>query len=323
MTTLADEQDAAALAYEHAATEEVTGGYVAELAAVVASILAASALVSAGLTTGQAVTALVHRLLKPIRPAMRLPLEREVERGLRLGRAQGNALISRRPPPKSTRTMPVDEELVRSVAEVDRNARAVLDEADRLADLLDLAEEDNVLTVTGKVTSSGKGAEGATRWATNRAVNAGVAESALRAGMRVLWAAERNGCLKCQAYSGLAIGEDQVFPVGLTLGTGKSTLGGVPYPPLHRYCRCRIRPYAGPDATELGEDEASGLQREANRTVARGWSDYASQPERLRAVDLLLKRGFKLPKTVLARAARDRKRGSFSQRHRPLTNLNA
>ena len=57
--------------------------------------------------------------------------------------------------------------------------------------------------------------------------------------------------------------------------------------------------------------------------MARGWSDYASLPERLRAVDLLFQRGALLPKTVLQRAAADRRRGSFSQRHRPRTNLNA
>lgn len=319
--TLADQQDQEALAYELAAEKAVTGAYTTELAAIVASILAASALVAAGLITGQAVTSLVHRLLRPVRPAMRVPLEREVEKGIRLGQAQGWALISRKPQPRIQGT--TDPELVDAVDGIDRNARAVLDEADRLADLLDLAEESNVLTVTSKVTSSGKGAEGTTRWSANRAVNQGIADAAARAGMRLLWAAERNACLKCLAYSGLAVAVGKDFPVGLTLGTGKSTLGGVPYPPLHRYCRCRVRPYAGPDATQKGADEASGLQREAMRTVARGWSDYASLPERLRAVDLLLKRGFQLPKSVLARADRDRKRGSFSQRHRPRTTLNA
>lgn len=322
MTTLAEQQDQEALAYELAATEAVTGAYVAELAAVVASVLSASALVTAGLITGEAVTALVGRLLSRVRPAMRPALERQVEKGIRLGRAQGWAAITRKPAPR-TMLGTTDPELVDAVDSIDRNAQAVLDEAAHLADLLDLAKEDNVLTVTGKVTSSGKRAEGQTRWAANRGLNQGIADAAARAGMRLLWSAERNGCLKCQAYSGLAVKVGQDFPVGLTLGKGKSTLGGTPYPPLHRYCRCRVRPYGGPDATQKGADEASGLMREANRTVARGWSDYDSEPERLRAVDLLLKRGFQLPKTVLARADRDLKRGSFSQRHRPRTNLNA
>jgi hypothetical protein len=321
MTTLLDQQDAEALAYELAATEEVTGGYTAELAAVAASLLAASALVQAGLITGQAVTALAHRLLRPIRPAMRLPLERQVEKGIRLGRGQGWALISRKPPGRIPGS--VDPALISAVGHIDTAARGVLDEAEQLADLLDLDKEDNVLAVTGRVTSSGKGAEGTTRWSTNRAVNQGISDAARAARVRLLWSAERNGCLKCQAYAGLVVSPGQVFPVGLSLGTGRSTLGGVPYPPLHRYCRCRVIPYAGPDATELGTDTASGFRREAMRTAARGWSDFDSEPERLRAVDKLLASGFRLPKTVLARAARDRKRGAFSQRHRPLTNLNA
>lgn len=321
MATLDETQDAEALAYELAAEEEVTGGYVAELAAVVAALLAASALVQGGLLLPRAVVELAHRLLTPIRPAMRLPLESQVEKGIRLGQDQGWAWVSRKPRPRIPGS--TDAALVEAVDGVDRAARAVLDEALRLADLLDLGQEANVVTVAGKVTSSGKGAEGTTRWATNRAVNQGIADAARVAGLRLLWSAERNGCLKCQAYAGLAVATGEVFPVGLTLGTSPTTLGGVPYPPLHRYCRCRVVPYSGPDATELGEDTASGLRREAMRTVARGWSDYASRPERLRAVDKLLLSGFLLPKTVLARAARDRKRGTFSQRHKPLTNLNA
>lgn len=319
--TLDQEQDAEALAYELAAEQEVTGGYVAELASVVAALLAASALVQGGLLLPQAVTALAHRLLAPIRPAMRLPLERQVEKGIRLGRSQGWAWVSRRPQPRIPGS--VDSALLAAVEHVDTAARGILDEAELLADILDMGQESNVATVAGKVTSSGKGAEGTTRWATNRAVNSGISDAARAGGLRLLWSAERNGCLKCQAYAGLAVEPPAVFPVGLTLGTGTSTLGGVPYPPLHRYCRCRVIPYSGPDATELGADVASGFRREAMRTVARGWSDYASQPERLRAVDRLLASGFRLPKTVLARAARDRRRGSFSQRHRPLTNLNA
>jgi hypothetical protein len=316
-----DQQDAEALAYELAAEEEVTSAYTAELAAAVAAILAASALVAAGQMAASSLGELVHRLLAPITPRMRGPLFKQTAEGYFLGRRQGFDTLGMKVPQHVSAT--ADLALRQAVDGIDPAARAVLDEAERLADLLDLEQEDNVLTVTSKVTSSGKGAEGTTRWAANRALNAGIADAARRAGVRLLWAAERNACLKCLAYSGLVVKPGEVFPVGLTLGTGKSTLGGVPYSPLHRYCRCRVRPYAGPDATQLGTDEASGLMREANRTIARGWSDYASKPERLRAVDLLLKRGFALPKTVLARAERDLRRGSFSQRHRPRTPLNS
>lgn len=318
--TLAEEQDAEALAYELAAEEAVTGQYTVLLAATVSSILAGWAAYSSGTFTVEGLVELIHRLLRPITPRMRGPLFAQTHEGYLLGRRQGYDAIGRKAPPHISAT--ADPDLKAAVDGIDPAARAKLDEADLLADLLDLTKESNVLTVASKVTSSGKGAQGTTRWAANRALNAGISDAAKAAGLRLLWSAERNACLKCYAYAGLAVTPPEVFPVGLTLGTGTSTLGGVPYPPLHRYCRCRAEPYGGPDATELGEDTASGLQREANRSVARGWSDYASLPERLRAVDLLLARGFRLPKTVLARAARDRRRGSFSQRHRPRTTLN-
>lgn len=316
---LAEAQDQQALAYELEAEEAATAEFVAALTAAVATILAAAALVAAGTIAVSVLQEVIHRTLGSIHPSMRGTLALAVRRGISLGREQGAAWVDVEVP----FTPEVDATLVDAVNRIDPDAQAVLDEALRLADTLDLTQEDNVLTVTAKATSAGKGAQGQTRWASVRAVNQGISDAARAAGVRLLWRAERNACLKCLAYSGLTVDPPGLFPVGLTLGTGRSTLGGVPYPPLHRWCRCRVVPYGGPDATELGADEASGLQREAMRTVARGWSDYASQPERLRAADLLLQRGFRLPKTVLARAARDVARGSFSQRHRPRTTLNA
>jgi hypothetical protein len=321
---LAEDQDAEALEFELEAEKAVTGAYVAAAATAVAGMLAAGAALQAGQIGVSVLRDILHRLIgtQRARPPMAPALTVWVFDGITLGRAQGFQAAGKKWRPLDGASIP-DPDLRSAPADMDRTTQAILDEADRLADDLDLAEESNVLTVASKVTSSGKQAEGATRWAANRAINAGISDAARRMGMDLLWAAERNACLKCLAYSGLTVKPGEVFPVGLTLGTGKSTLGGIPYPPLHRYCRCRVRPYAGPDATQKGTDEASGLQREANRTVARGWSDYASQPERLRAVDLLLKRGFMLPKTVLARAERDLRRGTFSQRQRPRTTLSA
>lgn len=324
MATLEETQDAEALAYELAAEEAVTGQYVAAATVAVSAMLASGAALAAGTITVDVLREVFHRLIQGMRsrPPMAPALTLEVHRGITLGRAQGFEAMRRRWLPPDGASIP-DPDLRDAPAALDRQTQLILDEADRLADLLDLAEEANQLTVSSKVTSSGKQAQGSTRWAANRAVNAGISDAARRHGMRLLWRAERNACLKCFAYSGLAVSPGADFPVGLTFGTGRSTLGGVPYPPLHRYCRCRVDPYAGPDATPGGADEASGLVREANRSVARGWSDFASLPERLRAVDLLFARGAKLPKTVLQRAAADRRRGSFSQRHRPRTNLNA
>jgi hypothetical protein len=63
------------------------------------------------------------------------------------------------------------------------------------------------------------------------------------------------------------------------------------------------------------------LKREAQRSVARGFSGYDSKPARLRAADRLLRHPTLLPKTVVERARRDVKRGAFSNRHN--TNLPA
>lgn len=324
MATLEETQDAEALAYELVAEEVVTGGYAAAATVAVSAMLAGGAALAAGQITVGVLRDIFHRLIQGMRdrPPMAPALTVQVFDGIRLGRAQGFQAARRRWLPLDGASIP-DPDLRDAPAALDRQTQLILDEADRLADLLDLEEEANQLTVSAKVTSSAKQAQGSTRWAANRAVNAGISDAARRMGMSLLWRAERDGCLKCQAYSGLTVRPGADFPVGLTFGSARSTLGGVPYPPLHRYCRCRVVPYAGPAATPGGADEASGLVREANRTAARGWSAYDSLPERLRAIDQLFARGAKLPKTVLARAARDRRQGSFSQRHAARTSLRA
>jgi hypothetical protein len=60
----------------------------------------------------------------------------------------------------------------------------------------------------------------------------------------------------------------------------------------------------------------AALRREAERTVARGWSDTDSKVKRLSAADRLLAHSI-LPKTVKARARADVTAGTFSTRHRP------
>lgn len=136
--------------------------------------------------------------------------------------------------------------------------------------------------------------------------------------LRVVWAAERGACLVCLALSGqvadpsVGLGFDEfatfdthpmpVWPPGRPL------MG----PPRHPHCRCRLRIIAA-GSTMLPE----ALAREARRSVARGFSDHASRPARLRAADRLLVTGARLPVSVQQRAAADVSRGAFSTRHRP------
>jgi hypothetical protein len=138
-------------------------------------------------------------------------------------------------------------------------------------------------------------------------------------GLRVVWVAERGACLTCLALSGHVIdpnsgtgfdefatfsphGAPQVWPPGMPLMA----------PPRHPHCRCRLRIIAA-DNTMLPE----ALRREAQRSVARGWSDHDSRKSRLTAADRLMARGAPLPRTVQERARVDVARGSFSTRHRP------
>jgi hypothetical protein len=138
-------------------------------------------------------------------------------------------------------------------------------------------------------------------------------------GLRVVWVAERGACLTCLALSGQVIdpnsgdgfnenasfsphGAMAVWPPGMPLMS----------PPRHPNCRCRLRIITAANAM-LPE----ALRREAQRSVARGWSDSASQCERLTAADRLIHHANRLPRTVNERARRDVASGSFSTRHRP------
>lgn len=316
--------DGAALEYELAAEDTVTGDFTAEVVAAVAVIVAAYAVLSAqGALTDAAVAGLrtlIRRTLGAITPNMRPELIRQVNAGVTLGVNQSMelALASdlRRPEPGRIH----DPALLDAVGTIDTDAERTLEEAIRLADALDLADEDNLNTVAAKATKASTDSRATTRWSANRAVNEGAYQVAKTNGLHLLWAGERNACLKCLAYFGLTAVPGELFPAGLTFGSKPSKLPGVPFPPLHPWCRCRVVPVTiGPVTNDL----AAGLAREARRTVVRGWSGFDSKPERLRAADTLIQRGADLPKTVVARAMRDVRRKAFSQRHRPLTTLTA
>jgi hypothetical protein len=84
-------------------------------------------------------------------------------------------------------------------------------------------------------------------------------------------------------------------------------------PPRHPNCRCRLRIIAA-DNTMVPE----ALRREAERSVARGWSGHDSRRSRLAAADRLVRHANRLPRTVNERAAKNVAAGSFSTRHRPI-----
>jgi len=143
-------------------------------------------------------------------------------------------------------------------------------------------------------------------------------------GLRVVWVAERDACLVCLALAGRSIDPNSGagFDEEATFGKPGSAPAvwplGMPLmsPPRHPNCRCRLRVIS---ATNTMVPEA--LRREAERTVARGWSNHASRVQRLSAADRLVAAPNRLPMTVNERARTDVGRGEFSTRHRPRTGL--
>lgn len=138
-------------------------------------------------------------------------------------------------------------------------------------------------------------------------------------GLRVVWVNERDACLVCLALAGHVIdpnsgdGFDEFatfspHPAPAVWPPGMPLMG----PPRHPNCRCRLRIIAA-DNTMVPE----ALRREAERSVARGWSAHDSRRSRLRAADMLVRRANRLPRTVNERAAKNVAAGSFSTRHRP------
>lgn len=143
-------------------------------------------------------------------------------------------------------------------------------------------------------------------------------------GLRVVWQAERGACLTCLALSGHVIdpnvgaGFDEFTTFGKPGSAPLVWPPGMPLmgPPRHPNCRCRLRIIAA-DNVQVPH----ALRREAERSVARGWSDHASRRSRLDAADRLVRRVNRLAMTPNERGRADVARGEFSTRHRPRTSL--
>jgi hypothetical protein len=141
-------------------------------------------------------------------------------------------------------------------------------------------------------------------WKAHRSKILGLIKEAKTDGQSVVWVAERNGCPSCLAYQGHVVAPGQPFPPGLTYGDAPITPHGkLVGPPLHPNCRCEL------ESTDLEPGALDlALAREAARSVARGLTDYASEPAKIRATRRLLAKADKaglLPKSVLERAQRN------------------
>ena len=163
--------------------------------------------------------------------------------------------------------------------------------------------------------------ERAARWITNRELNNGSYQVSTAMDAGVLWVAEGNACVHCLAYSGVTTDPGNSFPPDLTFGTIPLTPwpDGILYrPPLHANCRCRITPWLGSADGGTVISLPDALKREAQRSIAKGWSlPSESEAVRVQAADDLLRRGMDLPASVQQVAQRAVDRGRFINRNVP------
>ena len=131
-----------------------------------------------------------------------------------------------------------------------------------------------------------------------------------------LWVAERDACVRCSAYAGKLVKTGEKFQGGLSWDPNqRDSKAPDVRPPLHPHCRCRLVPWNPAWAKEGEVSLPEAVKREAQRSVARGFSlPSESNASRIRALKELLQNGNpSLPKTVLERARRDLKRGEFGR----------
>lgn len=130
-----------------------------------------------------------------------------------------------------------------------------------------------------------------------------------------LWVAERDACVRCSKYAGRLVKTGESFPGGLSWDPKdqeKAKDATDVRPPLHPHCRCRLVPW---DPTWAKPGEVSlpdAVSREAQRSVARGFSlPGESNASRLRATKALLATNPPLPKSVIAAAKSAVAKGTF------------
>lgn len=278
--------------YELETEQQVSGQFMLEVSAAVTAVLSAWVAASALGHGFDAVRALAREVFGRLQPDMRRRMEA--------------ALAS---VPTGPVVLAKDSALARTVRAIDTRAERQLVRARRLAAHAPMGSLSEISAIAAAAKKAGTGAQADTRWAATRAVSLGVAVQAKQAGADLIWVPERDACLSCLAYAGLSVHPGELFPAGLTYGKTPANHEAIPFPPLHPNCRCRVEPFFGEQFI------AEGLKREAQRSVARGFSNFASHTAKIDAAGKLITRRTRLPKTVRARAARDVSLGKFSSRH--------
>lgn len=126
----------------------------------------------------------------------------------------------------------------------------------------------------------------------------------------VVWVSERDACVHCIGLAGEVARFGEPFTSFSPYTEKQLTWAGYNgRPPRHPNCRCRIIPWDG------GTETPEALKREAERSVARGWSlPTESNAARLRALDRLLQSPtLRLPPSVVRRARRALQERNFPE----------
>lgn len=269
-----------------------------------------------------AVREAIGRLFKGLGSRSRTALESALNPAVSLGVAQGAQVLS-----MFTGRRARGHE-VRPSRAVRRAARALPDLVDgqhRSALALLKARLVRRLGLTGTLAAVGRarGVVGRIKAAithtVNEAVNDGIAEQIRQAGAKKVWVSERDACVRCTAYAGHVADADADFPGGLSWDPNQRGRGEpAPGPPLHPHCRCRLAPWDDAWAEPGVPSFPEALQREARRSIARGWSlPTESNAARIRAARELLRTGPRLPKSVIEFAADAVRAGRFTDRTFP------
>lgn len=267
------------------------------------------------------IRAAVRRLLGPLGPRAGHALDAALAEAVTLGARQHAAFVEEA---SGRRTRPVTARPSRGLR---RRAAAIADAVTERRDrALALLRPNRTRRWTDVQTGIGtaRSAVPAVQSHITTVINEAITEAAQAAidhqGEKKVWIAERDACVNCAAYAGLAVAPDAAFPAGLSFDPNQAGRddGELQGPPKHPHCRCRI--VAWDDTWSQADVVAfpDALRREARRSIARGWSlPTESGAARIRAARELLRTGAGLPKSVEEFAARAVRTGRFADRTFP------